>query len=309
MKGILGRKAGMTHIFTSDNKAIPVTVIEVKPNVVLQAKTLEKDGYVSLKLGYEDKKENRTIKPDLGQFKKANTTPKYFIKEIRDMDGYNMGDTIDASLFEENTFVDVTGISKGKGFQGSIKRHNYSIGPKAHGSKYHRGSGSLGDIRGTVKKTKKLPGHMGNVQKTIQNLPILKIDLENNVILVRGSIPGPNKSFVIVQTSVKKSHLKTDYELVNLNEEKIKNELFEEAKKYAADINSKMSIEEMKTAIADAKVKHEAEVKEHEQLIVEAEALGITNPQKLSLEELRDSVSKAKEIEAQRNDQNEEGEA
>lgn len=304
MKGILGRKAGMTHIFTADNQAIPVTVIEVKRNVVLQVKTIATDGYKSLKLGYEDKKENHTIKPDLGQFKKANTTPKYFIKEIRDMDGYNLGDSIDASLFEQNSFVDVTGVSKGKGFQGSIKRHNYSIGPKSHGSKYHRGSGSLGDIRGTVKKTKKLPGHMGSEQTTIQNLPILKIDLENNAILVRGSIPGPNNSFVIIKTSVKKGHLNTDYSLVDLNEEKIKNELLEEAKKYAANVNSKMSIEEMKNTIAESKIRHDQEAIEHKNLVQEAEKHGIKNPSKLSLIELRSAVKKAIQTESKRRQEN-----
>ncbi len=295
MKGILGRKAGMTHVFSADGKAIPVTVIEVKPNVVLQAKTQESDGYVALKLGYEDKKISRTNKPDQGQFKKVNATPKYFIKEIRNMEGFEPGSTIQASIFEENTYVDVTGISKGKGFQGSIKRHNYSIGPKAHGSKYHRGSGSLGDIRGTVKKTKKLPGHMGSEQKTIQNLPILKIDLENNYVLIKGSIPGPNKSYVIIKESIKKSTLLTDYSLVNLQQEKIKNELIEEGKKYSASLNSKMSIEEMKEAITVAKEIHDKELQEQKELLTQAQELGISNSNKLSLDELRKSVAKAKE--------------
>jgi len=295
MKGILGRKVGMTHVFSADGQAIPVTVIEVKPNVVLQAKNQESDGYVALKLGYEDKKITKTNKPDQGQFKKVNATPKYFIKEIRNMEGFEPGASVEASIFEENTYVDVTGISKGKGFQGSIKRHNYSIGPKAHGSKYHRGSGSLGDIRGTVKKTKKLPGHMGSEQKTIQNLPILKIDLVNNYVLIKGSIPGPNKSYVVIKESVKKSSLLTNYSLVNLQEEKVKNELIEEGKKYSASLNSKMSIEEMKEAIIVAKEVHDKELKEHDELLIQAKEFGITNSAKLSLEELKKSVLKAKQ--------------
>ncbi len=300
MKGILGRKAGMTHVFTSDGKAVPVTVVEVSANSVLQVKTVESDGYNAIKLGFHDKKESRVNSPDAGQFKKANSNPKYFVKEIRDMEGYEMGQTIDASIFEANAYVDVTGISKGKGFSGSIKRHNYTRGPMGHGSKYHRGSGSMGDIRGTVKKTKKLPGHMGHVQKTIQNLPIVKIDLENNAILIKGSIPGPNKSYVVIRESVKKSHLKTDYSLVNLHQERIKNELLEEGKKFGASINTSMSIEEMKAEIANAKVEHEANLKLHEELVQTATGLGITNPAKLSLDDLKVAVEKAQELEKDR---------
>ena len=305
MKGILGRKAGMTHVFTSDGKAIPVTVIEVKSNSVLQVKTLDIDGYVATKLGYEDKKESRTNKPDLGQFKKANSNPKYFVKEIREMDGFEQGQTIDGSIFKENQFVDVVGISKGKGFQGSIKRHNFTRGPMGHGSKYHRGTGSLGPISGSVKKTKKMPGHMGAEQVTMQNLSILKIDLENNAILIKGSIPGPNKSFVIIKDSIKKTTLLTDYTLVNLQDEKIKNELFEEGKKYAASLNSQMSIKEMKQTVSEAKIKHDEDVKIHHELLIDAEKLGISNPNKLSLDDLKKVVKKAKETEAKKSNESE----
>jgi large subunit ribosomal protein L3 len=200
MKGILGRKAGMTQVFIDDGKAIPVTVVEVKPNTVLEVKTEEKHGYSSVKLGYEDKKDNKANKAELGIAKKANTSAKYFIKEIRNFEGdYKLGDTIDASIFEAGEYVDVTGISKGKGFQGSIKRHNQTRGPMTHGSKSHRVTGSLGDIRGTVKKTKKMPGHMGHEQVTQQNLVVIAVDLENNVILVKGSIPGAKGSYVILE--------------------------------------------------------------------------------------------------------------
>ena len=148
-KGILGRKAGMTTFFAEDGKAFPVTVVEVKPNTVLQAKTKEIDGYTSLKLGVEDKKDQRANRSELAIAKKANTSAKYFIKEIRNMDGYELGQTITADLFEAGEYVDVTGTSKGKGFSGSIKRHNQSTGPMGHGSKYHRGTGSVGTIAQT----------------------------------------------------------------------------------------------------------------------------------------------------------------
>ena len=208
MKGILGRKAGMTTVFTNDGKAIPVTVVEVKPNAVLQVKTKEVDGYNAVKLGVEDKKDQRSTKAEKGIAKKANTSAKYFVKEIRDMEGYELGQSIELSIFETGNYVDVTGTSKGKGFQGSIKRHNQARGPMGHGSKSHRVTGSIGDIRGHVIKGKNMPGHMGHVKVTMQNLEIISIDLENNVILIKGSIPGPNKSFVVVRSANKKENVK-----------------------------------------------------------------------------------------------------
>ncbi len=145
MKGILGRKSGMTTVFSNEGKAIPVTVVDVTPNSVLQVKNVAKDGYDSVKLGFKDKKENKSIKAEIGIAKAAKTLPKYFIREIRNMSGLKIGDKIDGSIFTEGALVDVTGISKGKGFQGAIKRHNQSRGPMSHGSKFHRAPGSLGD--------------------------------------------------------------------------------------------------------------------------------------------------------------------
>lgn len=301
MKGILGRKAGMTTVFANDGRAVPVTVIETKPNVVLQVKTAEVDGYNSIKLGVEDKKEQRATKAELGQAKAASTSAKYFIKEIRNAEGeYSLGQVVSADLFEAGEYVDVTGTSKGKGFQGSIKRHNQARGPMGHGSKSHRVTGSLGDIRGTVKKTKKMPGHMGHEQVTVQNLEVVAVDTESNIILVKGSIPGPNKSFVIIKSAVKMDKAPLAIELVDVKIESIKNELLEEAKKVGADINSSMAIEEMKATIAEAKVKHEEELKEHKELLEKAKALEISKADKMKLDELREAVKKAEEVEASR---------
>ena len=206
MKGILGRKKGMTEVFTTDGKLIPVTVIEVEDNVVSQVKTKENDGYEAIQLATVEKKESRSNKPETGHLKKANTTPKRFLKEIRgvSVSDYALGDVLKADVFAAGEMVDVTGTSKGKGFQGVIKRHNQSRGPMSHGSQYHRGVGSMGTMLPMrVLPGKKLPGHMGHVQVTIQNLEVVKVDLENNVILIKGSVPGPKNSLVLVRTAVK----------------------------------------------------------------------------------------------------------
>ena len=206
MKGILGRKKGMTEVFTADGKLIPVTVIEVEDNVVSQIKTKENDGYEAIQLATVEKKESRSNKPEIGHLKKANTTPKRFLKEIRgvSVSDYALGDVLKADVFASGEMVDVTGTSKGKGFQGVIKRHNQSRGPMSHGSQYHRGVGSMGTMLPMrVLPGKKLPGHMGHVQVTIQNLEVVKVDLENNVILIKGSVPGPKNSLVLVRTAVK----------------------------------------------------------------------------------------------------------
>ena len=206
MKGILGRKKGMTEVFTTDGKLIPVTVIEVEDNVVSQVKTKETDGYEAIQLATVEKKESRSNKPEMGHLKKANTTPKRFLKEIRgvDVSNYSLGCEVKADIFAEGEMVDVTGTSKGKGFQGVIKRWNQSRGPMGHGSQYHRGVGSLGTLLPMrVIPGKKMPGHMGSEQVTIQNLEIVQIDLENNVILVKGNVPGPKKSLVLIKTAVK----------------------------------------------------------------------------------------------------------
>ncbi len=296
-KGILGKKAGMTTVFTETGKAIPVTVIEVKPNSVLQVKTIDTDGYKAIKLGVEDKKENSAIKAELGIAKKANTNAKYFISEIRDMEGFALGDIVSASLFNEGDYVDVTGTSKGKGFQGSIKRHNQSRGPMSHGSKYHRGTGSLGDIRGTVKKTKKMPGHMGHEKVTMQNLEIIAVNTELNYVLVKGSIPGPNKSFVVIKSAIKTPIRKTSFEkLVNVKELEIKNELIEEAKKVNAAIETSMAIEEMKQIIAEATIVHETQIKEHKVLLEKANELGINKAEKMNNDELKKEIEKVEAL-------------
>ena len=217
-KGILGKKIGMTQVFTKNGKLIPVTVIEVEPNVVTQIKTVEKDGYDAIQLATDSVREKLSNKPKMGHTNKANTTPKRFLREIRgvNVSDYSLGQTIGVDIFEEGEMVDVTGISKGKGFQGVIKRYNQSRGPMGHGSQYHRGVGSLGTLLPMhVLKGKKLPGHMGNVACTIQNLEVVDVDLENNVILVKGNVPGPKKSLVMIRTSVKKG------EKVNETEELI----------------------------------------------------------------------------------------
>ena len=206
MKGILGRKIGMTSVFAKDGKLVPVTVIEVEPNIVSQIKTKEKDGYEAIQLAAFDKREKLANKPEVGHMKKANTTPKRFLREIRGVDiaNYQLGSEVKADIFAEGEMVDVTGTSKGKGFQGVIKRWNQSRGPMGHGSQYHRGVGSLGTLLPMrVIPGKKMPGHMGSEQVTIQNLEIVSIDLENNVILVKGNVPGPKKSLVLVKSSVK----------------------------------------------------------------------------------------------------------
>ena len=206
MKGILGRKVGMTQVFDKTGKLVPVTVIEVTPNVVTQIKTKENDGYEAIQLGFSDKREKLANKPEVGHMKKANTTPKRFLREIRgvDVSAYQLGSEVKADIFAEGEMVDVTGTSKGKGFQGVIKRWNQSRGPMGHGSQYHRGVGSLGTLLPMrVIPGKKMPGHMGHEQVTIQNLEIVQIDINNNVILVKGNVPGPKNSLVLVKTSVK----------------------------------------------------------------------------------------------------------
>ncbi|MBS5852171.1 MAG: 50S ribosomal protein L3 [Bacilli bacterium] len=205
-KGILGKKIGMTQIFTETGTLIPVTVIEVTPNVVLQKKTIETDGYVAVQLGYADKKENLATKPELGHVKKASTAPKRFVKEIagEEMLAFEVGQEVKGNIFNVGELVDVTGTSKGKGYQGVIKRWNYHLGPAAHGSGYHRGTGSMGSIQpARIKPGKKLPGRMGGVTKTVQNLEFVKYDAENNVILIKGNVPGAKNSYVVITNAVK----------------------------------------------------------------------------------------------------------
>ena len=206
-KGILGKKLGMTQVFTADGTVLPVTVIQAGPCVVLQKKDVDNDGYEAIQLGFADKKEKKAIKPELGHAKKANTAPKRYIKEFRgvQLSDYEVGQELKADVFSEGEFVDVTGTSKGKGFQGVIKRWNQHTGPMAHGSRYHRGPGSMGSIQANrVPKGKRLPGHMGKETITLQNLQVVKVDTERNVLLVKGSIPGPRNSYVSIKSTVKK---------------------------------------------------------------------------------------------------------
>ena len=223
MKGILGRKVGMTQVFNTNGKLVPVTVVEVLSNVVTQVKTLENDGYEAVQLGFDTVREKVSNKAKIGHAKKANTAPKRFLREIKgvDVSGYTLGQEVSADIFEAGEIVDVTGISKGKGYQGVIKKNNQHRGPMAHGSKYHRGVGSLGTMRPMrVLPGKALPSHMGAVQVTIQNLEIIKVDTEDNCILVKGSIPGPKKGLVIIKSAVKTDKKNDAFDLISYEQEK-----------------------------------------------------------------------------------------
>lgn len=206
MKGILGKKIGMTQVFNEDGVVIPVTVVEAGPCVVLQKKDIESDGYEAIQLGFDEKKEHRSNKPELGHAKKANVKPQKFVKEIRGVNlaDYELGTVVKADIFSEGELVDVTGTSKGKGFAGSIKRHNQRRGPMSHGSHYHRGPGSLGAISpNRVFKGQALPGRMGGERVTTQNLQIVRVDAEKNLLLIKGSVPGPKNSYLVIKSAVK----------------------------------------------------------------------------------------------------------
>lgn len=208
MKGILGRKLGMTQVFTENGDLIPVTVVEATPNVVLQKKTVEKEGYNAVQLGFEDIKGSRATKPLKGHVAKANTAPKRFIKEVRsdDMMDLEVGATVSVDIFSAGDRVDVTGISKGKGFNGVIVRNNGTIGPKSHGSGHHRHIGSLattGRNNGRVEKNTPMPGQLGAETTTNLNLEIVKVDVENNYVLIKGNVPGPKRGMVMIRNSVK----------------------------------------------------------------------------------------------------------
>lgn len=205
-KAILGKKLGMTQIFDEDGRALPVTVVEAGPCLVVQKKTIENDGYNALKVGFEDVKETRLNKPELGQFSKNKLKPKKHLKEFRmeGIDKFNVGDEIKVDIFQPGDKIDVVGISKGKGFAGTIKRWNFQRGPMKHGSMYHRrpgSSGATGPAR--VFKGRKLPGHMGNKRVSIQNLEVVSVDLDRNILLIKGSVPGPNKALLFIKNTVK----------------------------------------------------------------------------------------------------------
>ncbi len=206
-KALIGKKVGMTQIFDENGRIVPVTAIEVGPCTVTQIKTVEQDGYTAVQLGYGDIKESKLNKPELGKFKKSNIAPKKYLKEVRldSIEGIKVGDELKADVFAEGDKVDIQGTSKGKGFQGVIKRWGQSRGPMGHGSMYHRRPGSMGSTStpGRVYKGKRLPGHMGVQTVTIQNLAIVKVDTDKNVILVKGSVPGAKGSILKIKSSVK----------------------------------------------------------------------------------------------------------
>ncbi|MDO4489503.1 MAG: 50S ribosomal protein L3 [Lachnospiraceae bacterium] len=206
-KAILATKVGMTQIFNEDGVLTPVTVLQAGPCVVTQVKTVENDGYSAVQVGYGDIREKLVNKPRKGQFDKAGVSYKRFLKEFKleDAESYEVKQEIKADIFAAGDKIDATAISKGKGFQGAIKRHGQSRGPMAHGSKYHRHAGSNGACSDPSKvfKGKRMPGHMGNVKVTIQNLEVVRVDAENNLLLVKGSVPGPKKSLVTIKETVK----------------------------------------------------------------------------------------------------------
>lgn len=206
-KAIMGKKIGMTQIFDENGKIVPVTVVEALPNLVVQVKTEDKEGYNAIQVGFGEIREKLVNKPRTGQFKKAGVPVRRLLKEFRleDITGFEVGSEITVDTFAEGDKVDVSGVSKGKGFAGVIKRHNFSRGPETHGSKYHRAVGSMGASSSPSRtfKNKKLPGHMGHVNTTVQNLTVVKVMPEQNVILIRGGIPGPNKSVVVIRNAVK----------------------------------------------------------------------------------------------------------
>ncbi len=208
-KGILGKKLGMTQIFNAEGLLIPVTVIEAGPCTVVQKKTLENDKYLAVQLGFGDRRERLFNRPERGHFTKANVKPKRYLREIRfsaddDFAELNVGDSVEVGIFAEGEKVDITGISKGKGTQGSIKRHRQARGPMSHGSHYHRGVGALSSVNpARVFKGRKLPGRMGAERVTTQNLEIIKVDQDRNLLLVKGSVPGVKGSLVVVRDAVK----------------------------------------------------------------------------------------------------------
>ena len=225
MKGILGRKLGMTQVFTEDGDLIPVTVIEASPNVVLQIKTPQTDGYSAVQLGFEDMREKLATKPEIGHCQKAGTGPKRFIREVRDCDlDVNVGDSVGVDIFAPGEQVDVIGTSKGKGFQGTIKRNNAHLGPASHGSGHHRHIGSLAtngitSRQGRIIKGTIMAGQMGGERTTAPNLTVVKVDPENNYILVKGNVPGPKKGMVMVRSAKTSKGDKEPVTLVDYDKE------------------------------------------------------------------------------------------
>jgi large subunit ribosomal protein L3 len=241
----------MTQVFTKDGKLIPVTVVACEPNVVMQVKTVEKDGYNAIQLGVVDKKENRANKAEKGKAQKANTNPKRFLKEIKDAAGnYNVGDKIGVDIFEVGEIVDVTGTSKGKGTQGVIKRHNQSRGPMGHGSHYHRRPGSMGTmLPKRVLKGKKLPGHMGVETVTVQNLEIIEANTNDNYILVSGNVPGAKDALVLIKEANKNSKKAKAKEIISYEEETVVDQVEEVTEN--VEVESTEAVEEKEQVVVE----------------------------------------------------------
>ena len=205
-KGILGKKIGMTQVFTTEGRVVPVTVVEAGPCPVVQKKTVATDGYNAIQVGFSMLRESLSNKPRKGHFQKASLKPMRYVREFKvaDVENYEVGQEVTVDLFAVGDKLDVVGTSKGKGFAGMIKRHNGSRGPMAHGSKYHRRTGSLG-AKGPARvfKGRELPGRMGGERVTVQNLEVIRIDVDKNLILIKGAVPGANKSLLILKPSVK----------------------------------------------------------------------------------------------------------
>lgn len=235
MKSILGTKVGMTQVFSTTGKKIPVTVVYIEPNNVLGTKTVEKDGYDAVQVGYFSISDKSLNKPEKGQFKKVNSESKRFIRELRGVNGYEVGSNIDCSIFSVGELVDIQGTTKGHGFTGSIKRHNFSMGPMGHGAGYpHRYVGSIAFGRGgsqgqRVIKGTKLPGHYGHETVTTKNLLIVDVQPENNIILVQGAIPGPKNGLLKIKSSVNKPNAKIDIEIINRNKKVESAQIVEES--------------------------------------------------------------------------------
>lgn len=221
MKGILGRKVGMTQVFSEDGLLVPVTVIEVQPNVVLQKKTEKTDGYNAIQLGVEDKKTQRSTKPEIGHAKKVNANPKKFVAEVRGdaMFDFEVGQEVKADVFAAGDLIDVSGTSKGRGYTGAVVRNNQTLGPASHGSGHHRGIGSLatgGRNNGIINKGRIMAGQHGGFTTTNRNLEVIKVDTEKDYMLIKGNVPGPRRGFVMVKTTTKRVKSKPATTLVDL---------------------------------------------------------------------------------------------
>ena len=259
MKEIIGRKMGMTEVFAKDGKMYAVTVIEVLPNVVTQVKTVEKDGYAAIQVGIEDKKESKVNSAERGHFKKAGVPAKKVLRELKgdEMAAYKVGDEIKADIFQAGDIVDVIGVSKGRGYAGTVKRWGHKIGPKGHGSGYHRGQGSFannGRNNARVIPGKLMSGHHGNLSSTILNQLVVETNAEKNYILVRGSVPGAKKSLVVVRSAIKVQLGQEEkvHELVDYEAAEAARKAEEEARK-AAEEAARLAAEEAKKAEEEAK--------------------------------------------------------